>query len=508
MKKIKKLLAMIMAMTMVLGMAMTVSAAPGEDWTISISGTGIEGAEVKYGQLIMANPESTIGWKFVNSTIATDFVSAWNNAGEPVTALTEEEVLRAVMDLGEMEDPENQYSEAGTINGHSQFSAALDAVADDVATNLMTVSEGAGVEESGAGLYIVTAQREGYTYLPMAAYMNSDGTAVEVVAKGAENQLKKTIAESGVSVAPGDTVSYTIQQPYMYFLPNATKNFTITDTITNGTIQTETLKVYYLDASAAGGKVQLNENNDYTVSFSPEEPEVNKTGFTLDFGTLYRADLAGKTLQIEYDVTVGAVTTGMPLSNQAVSSNGTGQIVETKPVSFTVHKVSDEDDAPLSGAVFTHYKEVEMGTVGAVALSFDVNEDGSLDTVYGLEVTTLTTLADGSATVNNLDADITYYIKETTAPKGYSLNDTVYKLTGATATANNPVEVEGENGVVYEKITYKYTDFEDETVMDTKPSALPSTGGIGTTIFTIGGCAIMIAAAALYFASKRKSEEN
>ena len=43
---------------------------------------------------------------------------------------------------------------------------------------------------------------------------------------------------------------------------------------------------------------------------------------------------------------------------------------------------------------------------------------------------------------------------------------------------------------------------------DTKLASLPSTGGIGTTIFTIGGCAIMIAAAALYFASKKKSEEN
>lgn len=36
-------------------------------------------------------------------------------------------------------------------------------------------------------------------------------------------------------------------------------------------------------------------------------------------------------------------------------------------------------------------------------------------------------------------------------------------------------------------------------------AALPSTGGIGTTIFTIGGCIIMVVAAALFFASRRKS---
>ena len=40
---------------------------------------------------------------------------------------------------------------------------------------------------------------------------------------------------------------------------------------------------------------------------------------------------------------------------------------------------------------------------------------------------------------------------------------------------------------------------------DTKLASLPGTGGIGTTIFTIGGCAIMIIAAALFFASRRKA---
>ena len=40
---------------------------------------------------------------------------------------------------------------------------------------------------------------------------------------------------------------------------------------------------------------------------------------------------------------------------------------------------------------------------------------------------------------------------------------------------------------------------------DTKLSALPSTGGIGTTIFTIGGCVVMIAAAGLFFATRKKS---
>lgn len=44
-----------------------------------------------------------------------------------------------------------------------------------------------------------------------------------------------------------------------------------------------------------------------------------------------------------------------------------------------------------------------------------------------------------------------------------------------------------------------------DTITNTKLSNLPSTGGIGTTIFTIGGCLIMVIAAALFFASRRKA---
>ena len=44
------------------------------------------------------------------------------------------------------------------------------------------------------------------------------------------------------------------------------------------------------------------------------------------------------------------------------------------------------------------------------------------------------------------------------------------------------------------------------TFMNTKLVSLPSTGGIGTTMFTIGGCGIMIAAAYLFFASRRREE--
>ena len=51
------------------------------------------------------------------------------------------------------------------------------------------------------------------------------------------------------------------------------------------------------------------------------------------------------------------------------------------------------------------------------------------------------------------------------------------------------------------------TDLGVTGIKNTKLASLPSTGGIGTTIFTIGGCAIMIIAAGLFFATRRKTEK-
>ena len=46
--------------------------------------------------------------------------------------------------------------------------------------------------------------------------------------------------------------------------------------------------------------------------------------------------------------------------------------------------------------------------------------------------------------------------------------------------------------------------FDEPKVMNIQLIALPSTGGIGTTIFTVAGCGIMIAAAFFFFAGRKK----
>ena len=104
-------------------------------------------------------------------------------------------------------------------------------------------------------------------------------------------------------------------------------------------------------------------------------------------------------------------------------------------------------------------------------------------------VTEVVTGANGQLVVKGLDKG-EYQFKEVTAPDGYSINET---NSSATLT------------ITGDKATAEFTA--DADMRDTEVGALPETGGIGTTIFTVGGCAIMVAAAALFFMNKKKHEK-
>ena len=491
MKKMKKLMALLMTVAMVMGMAMTTMAAG--TGKITISGTGIDGSQTaKYVQVVKENRQSTLGWQF-NENIAEQFVNGWNTVAE--TDLDANGVILALIGLGKLENTNNVNVNTGVINGDAAFGAALAAVKDfaDVPfdnKDSTTVSD-------GKGLYVIKVENEGYTFLPMAAYINTAMDNVYVQAKASKDQIEKTVAETGESVAPGDEVNYTIKEQYLYYAPNTiNKTFTITDELTNGTFKKDSVNIALYNGE---NKVKdLEKDTDYTITSYADQ-----TTFTVDFGAKYNADYAGKTVVITYTAIAGEVTTEAPLSNFVHSSNGTGKIVEVKPVSFTVIKVdADNKNTPLKEAEFTIYKKSTEGTEGAVELTL---EDKTK--VWGIPVREgLTTDENGKATVKDLDAQETYYVKETKAPDGYSLNDTAYKLVGADWIEDSVSSVEKDSGT-YSVVTHEFEPFDDITVEDTKLSSLPSTGGIGTTIFTIGGCVIMIVAAGLFFASRRKENQ-
>ena len=115
------------------------------------------------------------------------------------------------------------------------------------------------------------------------------------------------------------------------------------------------------------------------------------------------------------------------------------------------------------------------------------------------DATTLVSGADGMIAVEGLDAD-TYYLEETKAPGGYN------KLAG-------PVKVEISHAVTDANAHMTHTLKQDTTnvekveIENKSGTELPSTGGIGTTIFYVLGSILVIGAVVLLIAKKRMSAD-
>ena len=104
--------------------------------------------------------------------------------------------------------------------------------------------------------------------------------------------------------------------------------------------------------------------------------------------------------------------------------------------------------------------------------------------------TVLTTGENGKIEIDGLDAD-TYYLREVKAPAGYNKlpDDVSIVITGAT---------KGDN----DELTYTTVLAK---VNNQSGTELPSTGGIGTTIFYVIGGVLVIGAAAMLIAKRKKA---
>ena len=151
-------------------------------------------------------------------------------------------------------------------------------------------------------------------------------------------------------------------------------------------------------------------------------------------------------------------------------------------------KDANTEEIGLAGATFTLSKSAD-GTNPIALVSEGNNVYRVAKTDETGTVTEVTTDATGKFTIKGLDAD-TYDLTETAAPAGYN------KLAG-------PVTIViGENGVV-NGTTEAPQGVDEVKVLNQSGAELPSTGGIGTTIFYVLGGVLAVAAVALLIAKRR-----
>ena len=122
-------------------------------------------------------------------------------------------------------------------------------------------------------------------------------------------------------------------------------------------------------------------------------------------------------------------------------------------------------------------------------------------------------------TFKGLDAG-TYTLVETVAPEGFTL-DTQSHTVVITPTYNSDgtlasysITIDGETTSTYTAtydngtITKISGDSATTMIKNTKMGTLPSTGGMGTYLFTIIGVVVMAGAAGAFFISRRKGSEE
>ena len=252
-------------------------------------------------------------------------------------------------------------------------------------------------------------------------------------------------------------------------------------------IDTATIKVTVNGTDVTGTVTDIAKATDGTVTF--KIPWVDSSG-----NFLYETKTAGSELipvVVTYNATVtDAAATAVAPNEVTVKYNNNTELgkdtTTTYTYKFDLEKV-DENKTALDGAEFQLFYARD-GAAEGIALKFSL-----VDRVYHYDpngsVTNIKPTGDAAtASIIGLD-NTTYILKEVVVPEGYTqaADTTVSSLSrvDATGTAVAKVSVENKKG-----------------------SVLPSTGGIGTTIFYILGALLVVGCGIILIARRRSSANN
>lgn len=315
---------------------------------------------------------------------------------------------------------------------------------------------------------------------------------------------KKTVKEDSTSdygksntAQIGDTVEFKIVIP----AKKGAQNYKLHDQMEAGlTLNRDSITV-------KAGEKELTKDKDYTVAFDVACKDKNGNDATCDFEIAFSNDyLSTITANTDIVVTYTAVLNEKAEIADATNNNdtvldyGDGNHSEwnettTKTFKFDIIKTKS-DMKVLDGAKFELYDAQTGGNKIALVKVADGVYRVATATEKSAKGFTSAVIEAGKATVMGLDAK-TYWLKETEAPAGYNkLADRVeVKIDGAnlTTTMEGNTWAEGNGGV---QIT-------NET-----GTVLPSTGGMGTTIFYVLGSALVLGAVVLLVTKKRMSTKD
>lgn len=545
MKQLKKWTAMVLALMLMLTMVpWTTKAEPAPpDRTSSLIVKGVEkDATVTAYKLTEAEYEKSAPFRFIQYKNVLNGI--FKNPGVPTT-----EEWKALL-----KKPVNQ------------LGAGIPLTWDDVEGGFKS-------EPQGAGLYmILVTNANGTVYNPMLVGISySTDAQGEQITGGTISVLANfKLGEDGVLYAKKSEVTLTKTTKDPSDEPQSTVDgkdeenkkgnglglgekptFTIETTIPSYATTDKNLKFNITDTLDAGLKAPAKEEIKVKVGGTNIETdaakvEVTVTGqvITVNFTEAYLKELgkeseANRKVEITYasELLEGA-TSNFKANENNVSltytndpkTDGAEKTITDKTYHYTFdidgllngegseksheltkHKdLKEEDkswkDKPLEGAKF--------GLFGK-----DPSKDRTAKKLQGV-----TTDESGRMNFKKLDEGI-YYLKETDAPNGYSLNTTVYKVE-IKADYNSNGTLKSYSIVIDDKSTTTFkavdkaqdttdgtadgviTETDTPTMINNTPlPALPETGGMGTYLFTGIGVALLAGAAVMVTVLRKKNAQ-
>ena len=435
----------------------------------------------------------------------------WGNGVDGTALLT---ALKADATYGDaFKDCNNASDVAKVFEGFADKGNDIAAIAKIIGANKTNVA-GKGttaIANLAAGYYLIVDETvaesmpDGNTY---SDFMLEVVKNTEVTAKDTTTTSNKKVKDINDSVAN----SLTEWQDSADYDVNDDVPFKLTGTVASDYDKYSTYYFAFHDVESAGLTFKSGTVKVYVDGTEISEGYVVKTEglednctFEVVFDDLKAVESvhAGSVITVEYQSTLNenAVmgSAGNPNTSHIEFSNnpnGTqhGKTPDDTVIVFTykvvVNKV-DENKQPLKGAGFTLYKKNSEGTYVPVG-----------EELKGDEMTTFTW--------NRLD-DGDYKLSETTTPPSYNtIEDIEFTITAEHDIESDSPSLKSLSGnVTSGEATFASSDGNDSlttTVVNQQGSTLPSTGGIGTTIFYVLG-GLLVAGAGIVLVARKKASE-
>lgn len=433
----------------------------------------------------------------------------------------------------------------------AEILAALETVGDDTDTaNKLAAAIAAKADLLGSGQSVVDGQNVGPGYYIVidtstelgegssrnfALLQCIDGT-IHIKAKtgtvSSDKQLKdmndsdendptNNVLDTSADYDIGDNVPFvltgTVAENFALF--QGAYKFIFHDTADPGLTFNNDISVT-IDGTAVDGSA-------YRVETNPGDGET----FQVIFDDLRQVPgvHAGSVIEISYtamlneNAIIGAAgnknTMHLEYSNNPYDENETGDTPEKVVIVFTyevkINKV-DQDNQPLAGAGFALYK-LDLNYAGDDGLK---NEDGSMQNVlngktYNKLVKMYTDAETNGFTMTEFSFegidDGEYLLVETNTPDGYNTIDPVAFKVAATHSGIELTDLNGNPIAGTVELTFTSnagTGSMVTNVVNKSGSLLPSTGGIGTTMFYIIGGVLIVGACVVLFVRKTMKNEK